>query len=338
MKPNYYITLIVFCIISAGSFAQDLHFSQFGGSLLNISPGFTGLFDGDYRVGAIYRSQWQSVPVSYSTFNMNGEARFKPQQLAKDMVGVGLTFNSDRAGDARYGTTQVYASGSYIFLAKPDSSLLVTVGTNLGWCQVGFDYSKMTFDNQFDGSQFMRGNATGEQFNFTNRNFFDMSLGTTVQYILNRKHKFTYALGFHHITHPVITYQGNDLSRLDYSLSNYLAYSTPITDRTDIVSEVLLTNQGKNYELIPHVSLKYYFNKSISQSILGGLCYRTRDAVIARIGYTYKTMQSGIAYDINVSKFNTASNRRGGFELFINYVIRLKPSFIAKRRACPVFM
>jgi len=338
LKPTIYIVLFLGLVFAKLSFAQDIHFSQFGASLLNISPGFTGLFDGDYRVGAIYRSQWQSVPVSYSTFNMNGEMRFKPKQLVKDMVGIGIIFNNDRAGDAHYGTTQVYLSGSYIFLAKPDSSLIMTLGANVGFCQVGFDYSKMTFDRQFDGFQFNQNSVTGEQFNQTNRSFGDINVGTAIQYILKHKHRFTYALGVHHVTSPVITYQGNDLSKLNFLFSNYLGYSTPISERTDIVSEVLLTNQGKNYELIPHLSLKYYFSRVTGQAILAGACFRTRDAVVARLGYTYKTLQSGIAYDINISKFTAATNRRGAFELFINYIIRLKPGFIAKKRACPVFM
>jgi hypothetical protein len=71
-------------------YGQDIHFSQFSGSLLNISPGYTGMFNGDYRLSAIYRSQWQSVPVSYSTFNMNGEIRVKPKKLNKDMLGFGF--------------------------------------------------------------------------------------------------------------------------------------------------------------------------------------------------------------------------------------------------------
>jgi hypothetical protein len=59
-------------------FAQDIHFSQFDGALLNISPAYTGVFDGDYRFSAIYRSQWQAVPVGYSTFNINAETKLKP--------------------------------------------------------------------------------------------------------------------------------------------------------------------------------------------------------------------------------------------------------------------
>jgi len=320
------------------SFGQDIHFSQFNGSLLNLTPGFTGLFNGDFRVGAIYRSQWQAVPVPYSTFSMNGEARIKPKQLVKDMIGVGLVFNSDKAGDSRYGTTQLYANGSYIFLGKPDSTLLFTIGMNLGWCQVGFDYDKMTFDNQFDGVNYNKTTASGENFDWTKYNYADLNLGTGIQYILDNKHKFTVGLGFHHLTSPVITYQGNKLSKLDFKLTNYLSYSTPINQKVDVIAEALISKQAKNYEIIPHSSLKYYFNKDDNKAVLAGLCLRARDAVVFRFGYTHKTLQSGIAYDINTSKFTAATNRRGAFEIFVNYVISRKPSNFVKKRVCPVFM
>ncbi|MBL7930727.1 MAG: PorP/SprF family type IX secretion system membrane protein, partial [Bacteroidia bacterium] len=304
--------------IAAGSYGQDIHFSQFNASLLNLSPGYTGFFNGDYRVSAAYRSQWNAVPVSYNTFSMSGERRFRPLRLKKDMVGVGLLFNNDRAGDAHYGTTQFYLQGSYIFLAKPDSSLLISLGANVGWCRVGFDYSKMTFENQYDGYAYNQTLQTGEQFNWTVRNFADISLGSAIQYIHNGKHRFTYAIGVHHLSSPTISYQGNDASKLDYKFTNILSYSTPIKENTDIIAEALVSNQGKYYELIPHVSLKYYMKREENKAILGGLCYRSRDAVVFRMGYTQGTLQSGISYDINISRFNAASNFRGGFELFIN--------------------
>ena len=320
------------------TFSQDIHFSQFDGSLLNLTPGFTGFFNGDFRVGAIYRSQWQAVPVPYSTFSMNGEARLKPKQLVKDMVGLGLVFNSDKAGDTRYGTTQLYANGSYIFLGKPDSSLLLTLGMNIGWCQVGFDYDRMTFDNQYDGLNYNKNTATGENFDWSKFNYADINMGAGAQYILNQKHRFTIGLGFHHLTSPVITYQGNRLSRLDFKMTNYLSYSTPVAPKVDIIAEALISKQAKNYEIIPHSSLKYYFNRDDNKAVLGGLCFRTKDAIVLRFGYTHKTLQSGIAYDINVSKFTAATNRRGAFEIFVNYVIRRLPSSIIKKRACPVFI
>lgn len=338
LKLKQYILLVFIAVSALRSYCQDIHFSQFNASLLNLSPGYTGMFSGDYRIGAVYRSQWTSVPVSYSTFGLNGERRLKPRWLEKDMIGVGLMLNNDRAGDARYGTTQLYASGSYIYLGKPDSSLIITLGANAGWCRVGFDYSKMTFDNQYDGYAYNKTISSGEQFGWTSINFFDMSLGSVVQYIHNDKHRFTYGIGFQHLTSPIISYQDNNLSRLDFKLTNCLSYSTPIKEKTDIIAEVLYTKQGKNYEFIPHMSLKYYFSREENKAILGGLCLRARDALVFRLGYTNKTLQSGISYDINVSRFNRATNLRGGFEIFVNYIIRIKPGFIARKRYCPVFM
>ncbi len=306
--------------------------------MLNISPGFTGLFNGDYRFSSIFRSQWSSVPVSYSTFNMNAEQRLSPKQLGKDMLGIGLVFNNDKAGDARYAATQLYGNLSYIFLAKPDSSLIITLGTSFGFNQVGFDYTKMTFDSQFDGLQYNRSLGTGESFNWTQYNYLDLNLGSAVQYVLKHRHRFMYGLAFHHVTGPVISYQGNDISKLDYKVSNYLSYNTPLGQKTELITEALFSLQGKNYEIIPHASLKYFMNKADNLAISGGMSFRARDAIVFRVGYFNKTLQAGMAYDINTSKFNAATNRRGAFELFVNYVLKLKPTFKAKRRDCPVFM
>lgn len=337
LKPKHQIALLLF-LFAKISFAQDIHFSQFDGSLLNISPAFTGFINGDYRVGGIYRSQWQSVPVKYSTFSVNGEARLKPVKFEKDMIGVGLMVNRDQAGDAAYGTTQVYLSGSYIFLCKPDSTFMISLGTNVGWAQVGFDFSKMTFDNQFDGYAYNRTLASGEQFAYTRSNFFDVNVGAAFQYLWKKQNRIIYGVGFQHLTNPKISYYGNDLSRLAYKFNNYVSYGRIMNEKLDLVADGLFNVQGKYYELIPQVSLKCFFNRPENKSISFGVSYRTRDAVIARFGYTHKTLQAGMSYDINVSKFTAATNRRGGFEIFLNHIIQLKPSFIARKRYCPIFM
>lgn len=320
------------------SMGQDIHFSQFDGSLLNVSPAFTGFFNGDYRVGCIYRSQWQTVPVPYSTISMSGEARIKPKSFINDMVGVGLTFNNDVAGDARYGTSQLYLSGSFIHSASKDSSLLLSFGLNAGFCSVGFDYNRMTFDNQYDGSQYTASIPTGERFDWTRYNYGDINLGAAFQYRLNYKHFFTLGMGFNHITNPVITYQGNQLSKLDFKTINYIKYSAILSAKTDIIVDAMINKQGKYYEIIPHSSVKYYFNRDNNKAVLAGLSLRARDAIIFRFGYHEKTLQSGIAYDINTSKFTAATNRRGAFEIFVNYIFKNQKAYTVKKRVCPVFM
>lgn len=330
--------LILFVLFSALTKAQDIHFSQFGGSILNLNPALTGFFNGDYRVNAIYRSQWLSVPVPYSTISMGGETRFRPSSNTKDMVGVGLLFNNDKAGDTRYGTTQMYVSGSFIHPLKADSSLLVSAGLNVGFCSVGFDYDRMTFDNQYDGLNYNKSAATGENFNWTRYNFGDVNFGIAGQYILNKKQRFILGTSLHHLTTPVITYQGNDQSSLDLKSSTYALFSMPINLKTDVVAELIYNRQGKYNEFIPYASLKYYLNKDANQSVSAGLSVRAKDAFILRGGYTFKATQAGIAYDINTSKFTAATNRRGAFEVYIIHIFFKKYQTIIKKKPCPVFM
>jgi len=319
---------------------QDIHFSQYNGSLLNLNPAFTGLFDGDYRVNAIYRSQWQSVPVPYKTFGFGADMRYRPEKLKSDCIGIGLQFNNDQAGDAFYSTNQIYLSGSYIHKFKKDSALLISLGFNLGYSGSNFNYNKMTFDNQFDGYDYNSSAPTGENFNRYKTGFTDFNAGIAFQYSFSQLTRLTYGFSFNHFTNPSITYQGNTLSRLDTKLGNYLGLEIPVSDNNKFiwVSELLYSHQGKYNEFVPGTGIRYMLNTETNNGISAGLYLRTRDAFIARLGYTFKTTTAGMSYDMNTSKFIAATNRRGAFEIFITHIIKRNRPFIAKKRVCPVFM
>ena len=334
------IQILSFLLVLLASFlrAQDIHFSQFNGSLLNMTPGFTGFYEGDYRVGAIYRSQWQSVPVRYNTISLQGEKVISPLKLEKDLIGVGILFNSDRAGDARYGTTQAYLSGSYIIKSFQDTSIRLSLGFSAGWNQVGFDYSKMNFDSQFDGEALNNGLGTNERFNWTVRNFLDLNTGFAIQKKFENRSTLGFGLGFFHLTRPNYSFNGSGNSRLDFKLTNVLTYTKPINEKIDILAEAMFSFQGKYKELLPHLSVKYFFDRSENKAILGGLSMRSKDALIVRLGYANKLMNAGMAYDINLSRFTAATNRRGGFEIFLIQIINSQPAFVAKKRTCPSFL
>ena len=53
MKKLYFSLLACFTIWAAG--AQDVHYTQFYNSPLTTNPALTGVFNGSYRIGAIYR-------------------------------------------------------------------------------------------------------------------------------------------------------------------------------------------------------------------------------------------------------------------------------------------
>lgn len=339
MKFRYLIILFLLCSYPLLK-GQDIHFSQYNGSHLNLNPALTGMFDGDYRVNAIYRSQWQSVPVPYRTFGFGADMRYRPQKMKSDCIGIGLQFNNDQAGDAFYSTNQIYLSGSYIHKLKKDSSLLISLGFNAGYSGSNFNYNKMTFDNQFDGYDYNSTSPTGENFSRYKTGFTDFNVGLALQYSFSQFTRLTYAFSFNHLTNPAVTYQGNTLSKLDSKLGNYLAFELPVTDNNKFIlqTELLYSHQGKYNELVPGANIKYMLNPETNNAASIGLYLRAKDAFIARLGYTFKTTTAGMSYDLNTSKFIAATNYRGAFEIFITHIIKRNRPFIAKKRVCPVFM
>src|SRR5205085_1360725 len=77
----------------------------------------------------------------------------------------------------------------------------------------------------------------------------------------------------------------------------------------------------------------YDEEKSLSLSF-GGF-YRWNDAFIPVVKLDVYSLAFGLSYDINVSKLNTASNWRGGFELTATYTAKFKNrSFEADKVRC----
>ena len=77
--PYFSFQFVLLCLVlmlnSKRLISQDVHFSQYNGSVINLNPAFTGFFDGDYRVNGIYRSQWTTVPVPYRSFSIAADGR-----------------------------------------------------------------------------------------------------------------------------------------------------------------------------------------------------------------------------------------------------------------------
>ena len=72
---HIFIIGIVISLSTSNVFAQDIHFSQFNQAPARLNPALTGQFVGGYRIAGIYRSQWASVTVPYSTIAFSGDAR-----------------------------------------------------------------------------------------------------------------------------------------------------------------------------------------------------------------------------------------------------------------------
>ena len=74
-----------------------------------------------------------------------------------------------------------------------------------------------------------------------------------------------------------------------------------------------------------------------NQSLVGGLHYRLKDAIIPSIAINYNKFRVGLSYDINISSLKTASHSKGGAEISIIYQtlqIKAKPQ---QKTICPIY-
>ncbi|RYE18143.1 MAG: type IX secretion system membrane protein PorP/SprF, partial [Sphingobacteriales bacterium] len=58
---------IIIAFITTGTFGQDINFSQFYEIPLLRNPALAGLYSGDFRATAAFRSQWGSVSTPFQT-------------------------------------------------------------------------------------------------------------------------------------------------------------------------------------------------------------------------------------------------------------------------------
>lgn len=134
--------------------AQDIHYSNFGFSPLNINPALTGIFAGDYRINGSYRSQWRGVPVSYSTFSGAFDMRLgsREKSLLERRWSVGMVINHDRAGYSQLKNNNIGLAASYI--APLSDQDFLSAGGYLGFHQRRFSTGDLTWDDQYVNKRF----------------------------------------------------------------------------------------------------------------------------------------------------------------------------------------
>ncbi|MBL7775242.1 MAG: PorP/SprF family type IX secretion system membrane protein, partial [Saprospiraceae bacterium] len=107
-------TLFLAILITATNLrAQDIHFSQFYMSPLNLNPAMTGVMNCNHRIVANYRNQWASVlkQNAYNTYSASYDQKIAVGRY--DYFGLGGTFWGDKAGESEFATLQARLSGSY---------------------------------------------------------------------------------------------------------------------------------------------------------------------------------------------------------------------------------
>jgi len=331
------IALAFFLVLSFQLHAQDIHYSQFGRSPMNINPALTGLFKGDLRFIGNYRSQWNKVPVNYMTFSGAVEQKFINSNMKNSLFSAGLSLNHDEAGDLKLSNTGVNLSGS--FTRRLSEKHYLTAGIQFGGSQRRFDISALRVDNQYNGDTFNGNLSTGESFENSSVFYADLSGGINYRFQnMENRMKLDFGGAIYHANTPNRSFIKGSENKLAHRISLYGMTTFGLGERFDIGLQAIGQFQGPYQEVLIGGIGKIHLNQKRDEELAFslGLAHRLGDAWVPSVTVDYRMWSAGLSYDVNSSPFNIASYRRGGPELSIMYIFsKVRPP--KEFEICPLF-
>lgn len=321
MKRRFWAGALIALSMAGTASAQDIHFSQFYETSILRNPALTGVFAGDYKIGATYKSQWSSIANPYETAMISAETRFSVNEDINDFISFGLLSYYDRAGSIRMQTVTVYPAVNYNKLINQEHSSYLSAGFTGGFVQRSYDASRATFNNQYQNNQFNADNPTGEQGFDPSITHFDLGAGISFSTNTGINNQINYFFGVsgYHFTRPNRSFYNSELIRLGIKINVTGGITMPIGEQASVQAYANYTQQSTYQEIIAGGLLGWSSapinSEEISFAIYGGLFYRLKDAVVPTVKIRMKTYTLGLSYDVNVSKLRVGSGMRGGYEL-----------------------
>ena len=317
------IVIITFTIVEKTQ-GQDLHYTQYNYSPLNLNPANTGFSEADYRVVLNHRTQWKSVTVPYKTFSAGLDMKaFALGGNHLPNTGLGLWINNDKDGDSHLRTLNVDASFAY-FKSLNDSQHVVSAGVIVGYTQKSFDLTDLTFDQQFTGDLFDPNAPTGEPVNNDKMNYLDIGLGLSAQLFRSDNFEWDAGVAVQHINKPKNTFYSSGNVKIEPHFIANSSLRLRLADQMQLLPSILYMKQNSISEFDINAVLKFELDnpQALISNLYAGAGIRMKDAITLNAGVDFKNIFAGFSYDINTSGLKRASNGKGAVEFALIYKFR----------------
>jgi type IX secretion system PorP/SprF family membrane protein len=319
LRPYYLLLLLAAAgLLPPAARAQDIHFSQFFEAPLLRNPSLAGIFTGDIRVQAVYRSQWNTVTNAYKTASVNGEFKM-PIGKGSDFLTMGLQLLNDRAGTVSWVRTHILPAVNYHKSLSTERNSYLSLGFMGGLVMNSLDRSKMTTNSQYNGQ------GDGEIFLQPGSNYVDGAVGMSYNTQLNENpdNNIFFGLAYHHFNRPKNTFFIGGSTTLDPKWVASAGVKFSVTPYSYITLMADHSRQGMFRETIAGALYGMKIGPDLDNpnyTIHAGAFLRWNDALIPEIKFDYHPFSVSLSYDVNISTLKTSSYGRGGFELGISYI------------------
>ena len=317
------LVLVTALILSANSYAQDIHFTQFYEPQLTLNPANTGRFVGSWRANGIYRNQWGSIARPYVTTALSFDKQF---QIKEHTIGLGGYYAFDQSASQTLFMNKIMLSMAY---HRAIGYHQFSAGLQVGYINRFLNYNNLSFPGQFDNNigAFNTTFANGESFPNARSNYFDFNSGINYKTRINDKLLVDAGLSMFHWNYPKETFNGTKTNRIQprYVFSSGANYN--LNDKSFLSGHLLYMYMKKASDLLIAVHYNYRVapNRSNINLLFGGLATRTgfgrnTDALAFIIGTEFSSYRVGLAYDVNISRLSTSTYYKGAFELSVTYI------------------
>jgi len=349
---RHFLGLVLITCLGSGLKGQDIHFSQFYMSPLNLNPAMTGVMNGNVRLTGNYRNQWASIlrDKSFRTYSVSYDQRIAIGR--NDFFGVGGTVWGDKAGDAGFATQTGKASFSYSkrIAGYRERASYVVLGGEAGLAQRSVDFLNLRWGTQHDGAGgFDPTRASGEN-SFGNQDFLfaDMAAGLLWFNVVNRKTNYYLGAAYHHLNRPNQSFSGSNASGVyvrnkDFLFTRITVHAGgefPLASGIGALPGIIYMKQGPAFQVNGGNSFRFTLNNNPGeyQAFQVGAWVRIAsreftaagtptgatsgvlvDAAILSARFDYNEISLGFSYDVNISPLRSASNGQGAFEFSLQY-------------------
>ncbi len=331
-KQRIIIPIFLFLLTCTKIFGQDVHFSSIMASDMYLNPAKTAFTQSDIKLGTAYRNQWQTVSGrGYNTALITAEARALSSRRYRQSLGLGIGLAHDVAGSLKFGQRQLFASLSYNKQLSKRYEHFIAVGVSAGKSDWGFDLTHADFGS---------GTSVQEGIMLNETSAFDLGVGLHWQLSPSDENTVSAGFSLKHLNAPSYSFYENDDIRLAKRYTAYATYFFATTEQTYLNLIAQTSFQNDNYEVVLGGEYIYNFAMTVldNEHLGVGLFYRTLDALIFSLRYSYNSLSVGLSYDINLSSLSKVSKTYGAIELWASYGLNIgNYKRQTKTIPCPTF-
>lgn len=292
----------------------DPHYSQYYIYPLWLNPGLTGAMDGDYRVTAIYRRQWDAASSPYVTPGISADI------TTNKNVSVGLNIMNQQAGSAGYNYLTAYASMAYTGVRfGTDGNQRISMGMSLGLINRRFDRSKLQTNGMYNPQTGEVTAILDEPLSKTSGSNFDAGAGIMYYDATPGKKMNLFAgVSAFHLTQPEDPFTTDGTQKLPVRYTVHGGAQFNVSEVFSITPNFLYMKQGQATEKMIGAYMQSRINEDAD--FLLGANYRFKDALVPYAGVYYKNFVLGLSYDVGTSDLSKISGKANSFEISLSII------------------